>query len=89
LTKYQDGDHLNLVEHCISTFIHLLDQKTLFNHIHTLFYPDLAISSIFLIQMKKNWQKKITFIWQNVEFFFEMVQSNPVVLGKKGLLGRY
>jgi len=53
---------ITLVKHCISTFIHLLDQKTLFNHIHTLFHPNLTISSITLMEMENFWRQKITFI---------------------------
>jgi len=52
LKKCQDGDHLNFGEAFISSYIHLLDQKTLFNQIHTLFHLNLTISSIFLIEMK-------------------------------------
>jgi len=36
--------------------------------------------------MEKNWQKNITFIWQKVDFYFEMVQFGPMVLEKKGLI---
>jgi len=35
--------------------------------------------------MKKNWQKKITFIWQKVNIYFEMVQSGTMVPKMKGL----
>jgi len=52
----------NLVKHHISTSIHFLDQKTLFNHIHALFHPNLVISSIFLIEVKNLWQENITLI---------------------------
>jgi len=54
-------------------------KKTLFNQIHTLFHPTLAISSIFLIEVKKNWRKKITIIWQNVDIYFEMKQFGTMV----------
>jgi len=36
--------------------------------------------------MKKIWWKKITFMWQNVGIYFEMVQSSTMV-AKKGLPG--
>jgi len=63
LKKCWDGDHLKFGKHCISTFIHLLDQKTLFNHIHALFHPNLVTSSTFkLIEIENFWLKKITFI---------------------------
>jgi len=39
----------NLVKHCISTFIHLWDQKKLFHHIHTFFHQNLATSSTFFL----------------------------------------
>jgi len=71
------------VKHFISSYIHLLDQKTFFNQIHTLFHPNLAVSSIFSIEMKKIWYKKITFIWQKVDICFEMVQSGTMVPKKR------
>jgi len=60
-----------------------LDQKSLFNHIHTLFHPNLAISPIFLMEMGNFWQKKITFIWQKVDVHFEVVQSGTMVPKKR------
>jgi len=62
---FEDGNYLKFGEAFgISTFIHLLDQKTLFNHIHALLYPNLVTSSTFVIEMEFFWQKKIIFIWQ-------------------------
>jgi len=73
----------NLVKQFFSSYIHLLDQKTLFNQIHTFFHPNLAISSILVIEIKKLWPKKITFIWQKVDIYFEMVQSCTMVPRKR------
>jgi len=35
--------------------------------------------------MEKFWRKNITFVWQKVDIYFEMVQFGPMVLEKKGL----
>jgi len=72
------------VKHFISSYIHLWGQKTLFNQIHTLHHPNLAIPSIFLVEMKIFWHKKIIFIWQKVDIYFEMVQPGTMVPEKKG-----
>jgi len=72
-----------LVKHFISSSIHLLDQASLFNQIHTLFHPYLAISFVFLIEMKNLWWKKITFTWWKVDIYFEMVQFGTTVPKKK------
>jgi len=37
--------------------------------------------------MKNLWRKKITFLWQEVDIYFEMVQSGTMVPEKKGLEG--
>jgi len=71
------------VKHYIFGFIHLLDQKTLFNHIRTLLHLNLATSSIFFIDMEIFWQKKNNFIWHKVDIYFEMVQSGPILHQKK------
>jgi len=63
-------------EHCIYTFNHLRNKETLFNYIHALFHPYLAISSTFLIVMAK--KEKEFFFWQVVDMYFEMVESGPM-----------
>jgi len=40
------------------------------------------------MEMKKFWQKKITFIWQKIDIYFGMVQFGTTVPKKKGLLMR-
>jgi len=35
--------------------------------------------------MENFWQKNISFIWQKVDIYFEMVQFGPMVPEKKGL----
>jgi len=72
-----------LVNHCISAFIYVLDQKTLFNHIPTLLHSNLATSSIFFIDMEVLWHKKNNFIWQKVHIYIEMVQSGSILHKKK------
>jgi len=51
------------VKHFISSYIHLLDQNSLYNQIHTLFHLNLAISSIFLIEMKNFMAKNRQLFW--------------------------
>jgi len=43
----------------------------------------VAISSVFFIDMQIVWHKKNNFIWQKVDIYFEMVQSNPILERKK------
>jgi len=58
-TKYQDNNHLKFGEALYFYIYPYFGPKTLFNHIHTLLYPNLAISSIFLLEMKNSLDKKI------------------------------
>jgi len=42
------------------------------------------------MEMENFWRKKVTFIWQKVDIYFEMVHSNlaPMVPKEKGLVTR-
>jgi len=55
--------------HCISAFMCLLDQKTLFNHIPSLLHSNLATSSVFFRNMEIFWQKENNCIWHKVDFY--------------------
>jgi len=83
LTKSQDGNYLKFGEAFYFFINPSLGPKNVFNQIHTLFHPILESSSIFLIEMKKFQQKKITLIQQKVDIYFEMVQSNTMVPKQK------
>jgi len=74
------------VKHSISTFIHLLDQKSLLNHIHTLLLSKFGNFIHIFNGNRKFLANKDYFYLGKVDISFEMMQSGPIVPEKKGLL---